>query len=112
MAERIVYQVTERDEKKAEKETERAQARRARADANKKKLGRRYGLECRQAGADALKGDIEYYRGIGQGRYDAHLGLGYSEERSDSAYNLGYYRGYMNYERDVRGGLVVEIREG
>ena len=55
-------------------------------------------------------GDVEYQRGLWQGRVDAARGLGYSEERSEKAYNLGYYRGYDNYESD-RYGWDAATRE-
>lgn len=45
----------------------------------------------------------EYQRGLWQGRVDRARGLDYSEERIDSAYNLGYYRGYIEYESNRRG---------
>lgn len=44
-----------------------------------------------------------YQRGIWQGRVDAARGLEYSEERSENTYNLGYYRGYTEYESNRRG---------
>ena len=45
----------------------------------------------------------EYQLGIWQGRVDKARGLPYSEERNESAYNLGYYRGYTDYESNRRG---------
>jgi hypothetical protein len=45
----------------------------------------------------------EYQRGIWQGRVDRARGLDYAEERNENVYNLGYYRGYTNYESDRRG---------
>ena len=45
----------------------------------------------------------EYQMGIWQGRVDAARGLEYSEERSESTYNLGYHRGYTEYESNRRG---------
>jgi hypothetical protein len=45
----------------------------------------------------------EYQLGIWQGRADKAAGLPYSEERNENTYNLGYYRGYTNYESDRRG---------
>ena len=44
-----------------------------------------------------------YQRGIWQGRVDAARGLDYSEERNENTYNLGYYRGYTEYESNRRG---------
>lgn len=45
----------------------------------------------------------EYQMGIWQGRADKAAGLDYSEDRNESTYNLGYHRGYTNYESDRRG---------
>lgn len=45
----------------------------------------------------------EYQIGLWQGRVDRARGLEYSEERNENTYNLGYYRGYTNYESDRRG---------
>ena len=45
----------------------------------------------------------EYQMGIWQGRVDRARGLDYSEERSENTYNLGYYRGYTEYESNRRG---------
>lgn len=41
--------------------------------------------------------------GLWQGRVDAARGLDYSEERSENTFNLGYYRGYTEYESNRRG---------
>jgi hypothetical protein len=45
----------------------------------------------------------EYQMGIWQGRVDAARGLEYSEERNENTYNLGYYRGYSDYQSDRHG---------
>jgi len=50
-----------------------------------------------------MKGTAEYQRGLWQGRVDRANGLDYSEERSENTYNLGYYRGYTEYESNRRG---------
>ena len=50
-----------------------------------------------------MKGTAEYQRGLWQGRVDRANGLDYSEERSETTYNLGYYRGYTEYESNRRG---------
>lgn len=50
-----------------------------------------------------LKFGAEYQRGIWQGRVDKANGLPYSEDRNDNHYNLGYYRGYTEYESNRRG---------
>lgn len=53
----------------------------------------------------------EYQRGLGQGRVDMANGLEYSEERSASAYNLGYYKGYTEYVSNRRGWHPKVIKE-
>lgn len=68
-----------------------------------KRERRPWGILKRDFAAAMLKRDAEYLRGIGQGRVDRANGLDYAEERNDSAYNLGYYRGYTSYESDRRG---------
>lgn len=45
----------------------------------------------------------EYQTGIWQGRVDAANGLDYAEERNENTYNLGYHRGYTNFQSDWRG---------
>jgi len=45
----------------------------------------------------------EYQMGIWQGRVDKARGLEYAEERNENTYNLGYYRGYTEYESNRRG---------
>ena len=45
----------------------------------------------------------EYQVGLWQGRVDAARGLEYAEERNENTYNLGYYRGYTEYESNRRG---------
>lgn len=50
-----------------------------------------------------MTGSYEYQLGIWQGRVDAARGLEYAEERNENTYNLGYYRGYTNYQSDFRG---------
>lgn len=50
-----------------------------------------------------MKRTREYQMGIWQGRVDAARGLEYSEERSENTYNLGYHRGYTEYESNRRG---------
>ena len=50
-----------------------------------------------------LKNSREYQIGIWQGRVDAARGLDYSEDRNENTYNLGYYRGYTDYQSNRRG---------
>lgn len=53
----------------------------------------------------------EYQMGLWQGRVDRLRGLEYAEERIDAPYNLGYYRGYTQYESDRRGWDVTMRRK-
>lgn len=62
-----------------------------------------WGLFKRDWIVSKMKFTEEYQLGLGQGRVDAANGLEYTEERPDSAYNLGYYRGYQGYESNRRG---------
>jgi hypothetical protein len=45
----------------------------------------------------------EYQMGLWQGRVDRARGLDYSEERNENTYNLGYDRGYVEFESNYRG---------
>lgn len=45
-----------------------------------------------------LKNSRDYQMGLWQGRVDKAQGLDYTEERIDAPYNLGYFRGYTEYE--------------
>lgn len=51
-----------------------------------------------------MKNTSDYQRGIWQGRVDCAQGLPYSEERNEKTYNLGYYRGYTEFENRRTGG--------
>lgn len=51
----------------------------------------------------AMSCSQDYQMGLWQGRVDAARGLDYSEERSEKTYNLGYHRGYTEYESNRRG---------
>jgi len=109
MTDRKMYKLTKKDIKRAEGARMYAENALARIEENAAKLKkqRKYGLKKRDVALKALKGDPEYIRGLWQGRIDAANGLEYSEERLESAYNSGYYTGYTNYKRDLRGGLVI-----
>jgi hypothetical protein len=50
-----------------------------------------------------MKFNAEYIRGLWQGAVDKANGMDYSEERNENVYNLGYYRGYTEYESNRRG---------
>ncbi len=104
---RKIYTLTEKDLKKAAQFASAATNRKDRVEANPSGYKKVQAAKRRAASMDALKGDTEYHRGIGQARVDRANGLEYSEERNDSAYNLGYYRGWTNYETDIKGGLVI-----
>lgn len=45
----------------------------------------------------------EYQQGLWQGMVDKANGLDYSDERPGSAYNMGYYIGWNNYESNRKG---------
>lgn len=62
-----------------------------------------WGMGKREWITSNLKNSREYQMGIWQGRVDAARGLDYSEERNENTYNLGYYRGYTEYESNRRG---------
>lgn len=62
-----------------------------------------WGLMKRDWIISNLQSTSDYQRGLWQGRVDAARGLEYGEERSDSAYNLGYYRGYTEFASNWRG---------
>lgn len=51
-----------------------------------------------------LKNSRDYQMGLWQGRVDKLRGVEYSEERIDAAYNLGYFRGYMEFDPCNPGG--------
>ena len=104
---RKLYTLTQKDLAKAAKLAGFAADRKERTEANPSGHKKVQAAKRRAASEDALKGDPEYHRGIWQARIDRANGLTYSEERNDSAYNLGYYRGWTNYETDLKGGLVI-----
>ena len=45
----------------------------------------------------------DYQMGLWQGRVDKARCLDYAEDRDENTYNLGYYRGYTEYESNRRG---------
>lgn len=110
----VAYTVTDKDLRKAETAKRTYEEKERWIEENKAKLQkqRRYGLEKRDNALQQLKTEPEYYRGIGQARYDRHLKLDYAEERLESPYNLGYYRGWTNFEQDIKGGLTIELPGG
>lgn len=64
---------------------------------------RGWGMGKRNWVLGQMKNSREYQMGIWQGRVDAARELDYSEERSENTYNLGYNRGYANYQSNRRG---------
>lgn len=62
-----------------------------------------WGMGKRQWIISNLSNSREYQMGLWQGRVDAARGLDYSEERNENTYNLGYFRGYTEYESNRRG---------
>lgn len=62
-----------------------------------------WGMGKRQWIISNLSSSRDYQMGLWQGRVDAARGLGYSEERNENTYNLGYYRGYTEYESNRNG---------
>ena len=64
---------------------------------------RGWGISKRDYVLSGMTTTREYQMGLWQGRVDCARGLEYSEERNENVYNLGYYRGYTQYESDRRG---------
>lgn len=62
-----------------------------------------WGIGKRQWILSNMTSAPEYQRGIWQGRVDVARGLGYSEDRNENTYNLGYHRGYTEYESNRNG---------
>ena len=73
-----------------------------------KKERKPWGILKRDWIVSEMKNTSEYQRGIWQGRVDCATGYGYSEERNENTYNLGYYRGYTEYESRGTGGWNAE----
>jgi hypothetical protein len=62
-----------------------------------------WGMKKRDIKLSLMTATYEYQVAIWQGRVDALNGLEYSEDRNESAYNLGYHRGYTNFTSDWKG---------
>lgn len=111
MTERMMYQPTETNLKKwARLEADNADTHmptdeQFKAAWKKSRHGKTtgWGLMKRDWIIHNLQNSREYQMGLWQGRVDAARGLEYSEERTDSAYNLGYYRGYVEFASNWRG---------
>ncbi len=102
-----IYQITENDQKKAEKNQRQAEGRLVEIERNKISLGKKYSLQKRNATAAILKGNIEYLRGQGQGRLDQLMELAYTDERVNESYNMGYHDGYTAN----RNGWLADLRD-
>jgi len=99
--ERKVYKPTEKQEQKWEKFSGITMPS---DDEIKKMAGRKpWGLVKRNMVLARMTQTREYQMGIWQGRLDKLCGLDYSEERNENTYNMGYYRGYSNFDSDWRG---------
>lgn len=66
-----------------------------------------WGMKKRDLRLSLMTSTYEYQLGIWQGRVDAANGLDYSEDRNENTYNLGYHRGYTEYESNRRGWDVA-----
>ena len=75
-------------------------ARWAKAHHNK---ARGWGMGKRNWIISNLKLSPDYQMGLWQGRVDAARAIEYAEERNDNTHNLGYYRGYTDYQSSRRG---------
>lgn len=69
-----------------------------------------WGMQKRAYVLESLKGNAEYMLGLGQGRVDAANGETYATKKETdemaphaNAFNLGYYRGYVDYESNRSG---------
>ena len=106
---RKMYQPTEKQEKRWAREAERAGEMpsdewfkdRWKKDHRGKERG--WGMGKRNWILGQMTGTREYQIGLWQGRVDAARGLDYSEERNENTYNLGYHRGYTEYESNRKG---------
>jgi len=105
----MAYELTPADLKKVRIETlEQYQAALAAFDANKPRLGKRFGLAKRQFASELLRTTRAYYEGKGAGALDLAEGNEYAAKRCDAeefanAWNLGYYTGFgsVNNLRDL-----------
>lgn len=106
---RKMYEPTEKQEKNWEREAERAGELpsdewfkdRWAKDHHGKVSG--WGMGKRDYILRQMTRTRDYQIGLWQGRVDAARGLEYSEERNENTYNLGYHRGYTEYESNRRG---------
>ena len=64
---------------------------------------RGWGIGKRDWVLSGMTKTTDYQLGLWQGRVDKASGLGYSEDRNENTYNLGYHRGYAEYESNRRG---------
>lgn len=101
--ERRIYKLTKGNEKKISVQTEDIDN--MVNEFSENTTGKNKGLKVRDYKLSLMAQTREYIQGCWQGKLDRVSGLDYSEERNDSAYNLGYYRGYnenpSGYKRDA-----------
>lgn len=64
---------------------------------------RGWGLGKRDWMLSQMKNSRDYQMGLWQGRVDAARNVDYAEERNENTYNLGYHRGYTEYQSNRRG---------
>jgi hypothetical protein len=64
-----------------------------------------FGLAKRDEIFRAMMGSREGQEGFMQGRIDRAWGKEFDLTRTEPAYRMRYYQGYMNYTKDYRGGL-------
>jgi len=95
------YELTATDIKKATQNAtyaarrrERAESTAAAAQAAGPKARRSAGFKRGRATMDEYKGDVDYYRGLGQARLDRAAGVNYAAKGSSKSFNTGYYRGW------------------
>lgn len=106
-----IYQLTERDRKTAADKADQARARLAEIESRKsdvswwKRRRTTYGLAKRDASRQALRGELDYYEGRGQGLLDQIQELPYAEERRSAAYNAGYHDGFLGSLNELHGYL-------
>ena len=119
MAERRMYQATQSVEKKIARAQRQVEKFSQPSDEQFKAIWKKahhgklagWGMGKANWIANRMKSAPEYLQGMWQGRVDALRGLDYSEERIEKAYNLGYYRGYCNWETDREGMNQEQLAE-
>ena len=62
-----------------------------------------WGMAKRDWIVSNMKYSLDYQMGLWQGMVDKANGLDYQEQNDEKTYNLGYYRGYTDYESNRKG---------